>query len=610
MGTGQDISAAKADKHTIILPPPEKAPLKSGNIFKWMWYFLTPYRWQAIFFIIYRSVRYTWLSLLPLVVGYIIDALESGKAQANPEYYATFLIVFMIGYAVALYNLIFVPEAACVQKAIRGLTLYSINHINRLSLSWHENQGSGGKLQRVMTGRRGYEEILRHIRWDIFQLIGNIFAAFLSVMITDVPILYLWLYLGFIGSYLFASWYFARPYLKQYDQFNEKFENLLSGVYEFVSAIRTAKAFHIGGYINEKAGQLEKVGQQAIMRAFRTNLIRWTITNLIGGFWIFIFAWVGFKQVLSGDLSAGMYASTFFLATFIWSSCEVIGSILEKLYEYGNGMSRLITTLRVTPKNLDLTPPQSIPDNWKNITLDNVSYMYEGNKGQGVKNISFTVQRGEKIAFVGNSGAGKSTLVKLLMKQMLPDSGDFKVDGAPVSHIPTGEWLSQIGFVPQDVELFNLSIRENILIDRDAIDEDMLWHILEQAALADFIRDLPDGLETVIGERGIKLSGGQCQRLGIARALVRQAPILIFDEATSSLDSLSESKIQRAIENSFEDRTVFVIAHRLSTIRNVDKILVLDNGRIIEEGSFEKLIADNKHFAKLWAIQSQKSSEL
>ena len=132
---------------------------------------------------------------------------------------------------------------------------------------------------------------------------------------------------------------------------------------------------------------------------------------------------------------------------------------------------------------------------------------------------------------------------------------------------------------------------------------------MKQAALDEFINDLPEGLDTIIGERGIKLSGGQRQRLGIARALVRKTPIIIFDEATSSLDSISESKIQAAIENSFEDKTVFVIAHRLSTIRNVDRILVLDQGRIIEEGNFEDLIKQNGHFATLWSIQSKAQSE-
>ncbi len=594
-------------KHTIIMPPPEKAPLHTGNIFSWMWYFLSPYRLAIIGFFSLRTARHTWFSLLPIVMGFIIDALSTGKAAENPDFYVTIIIVYMVGFGIFLINYVYVREAAAVQKAIRAITLYSINHLNKLSLSWHENQGSGGKLQRVMTGRKGFDEILRHVRWDLFPLIGDMFAIIISAIITDIPIFYIWMYLGFISTYLFTSWYFARPYLRLYDKFNAKFEKLLSGVYEFVSAIRTAKAFHIGGYINKKAEALETSGQEAVMNAFSTNLMRWTISNLVGGIWIFLFIWIGFHQVLEGNMTAGMYTSTFFLATYIWHNCEVIGSILEKAYEYGNGVDRLVQTLRVKPKDLDLTPAQHIPENWEQITLDNVSYIYGGDANQGIKDISFTVTRGQKIAFVGNSGAGKSTLVKLLMKQMLQDSGDFKIGNAPISHIPTGDWLSQIGFVPQDVELFNLTIRENILIDRDDVSDDFLQEILKQSALNEFVDSLPDKLDTIIGERGVKLSGGQRQRLGIARALIRNASIMIFDEATSSLDSISESRIQTAIENSFEGRTVFVIAHRLSTVRNVDRIIVLDEGKIIEEGTFDALIAKEGHFATLWSMQTNET---
>lgn len=599
-----------SSKHAIILPPPEKAPIHTGNIITWMWYFLLPYKWTVIGFFSLRTIRHTWFSLLPIVIGLTIDALSTGKAQDNPEFYSAILIGYMIGFGIFLINYVYVVEAAVVQKAVRGLTLYAINHLNKLSLNWHEQQGSGGKLQRVMTARRGFDEILRHIRWDFFPLIGDTVAVFITVMITDIPIFYLWMYLGFISSYIFSSWYFARPYLKLYDKFNDKFEKLLSGVYEFMSAIRTVKSFHLSRHIEGRAKTLEENGQQAIMSAFSTNLMRWTICNMVGGIWIFLFVWIGFQQVLSGDLTTGLYASTFFLATYIWSNCEVIGSILEKAYEYGNGVDRLVKTLRVNPKNLDLEPHQNIPDNWQNIRLNNLSYRYDKNKGQGIQDITLDVSRGQKIAFVGNSGAGKSTLVKLLMKQMLQDSGEFTIDGVPVSNIPTDQWLSQIGFVPQDVELFNLSIRQNIFIDRDDVDEDELNNVLKQSALDEFIASLPEGLETVIGEHGIKLSGGQRQRLGIARALIRQAPIMIFDEATSSLDSISEAKIQTAIENSFVGRTVFVIAHRLSTIRNVDHIIVLDHGKIIEQGPFNELLEKNGHFAKLWAIQSEISQEI
>lgn len=590
-------------KEKIILPPADKAPLHTGNIAVWIWYFLSPWKWRVCAFFLFRAFRYMWLSLIPVAAGYMINGLESGDAMVNTDHYVTFLLAFMLVYFICMINVVFIPETRVYEKASRALTLYSINHLNALSLRWHEAQGSGGKLQRVMTGRKGLQELGRHLRWDFFKLVGDILAVCVSLYFMDIPLSYAPYYAGFIASYLLCSWYFARPFLKLYDRFHQKFENLLSGVYEFVSAVRTVKAFHLNHVIDERAKVLEEQGQQAIMKTFASNLLRWTICNFVGAIWVFVFAWKGFFDVLNGELTAGAYASVFFLATHMWFSCEVIGSIWEKVYEHGNALSRLIATLRVEPAKMDLEPAQNVPENWSSIQLKDLSYKYTEEQGHGIHDITLNIKRGQKIAFVGHSGAGKSTLVKLLMKQMLADSGEFTVDSVSVSHIPSAEWLSQIGFVPQDVELFNLSLRENILIDRSDMRDEILMDVLKKSALDEFVQSLPEGLDTVIGERGIKLSGGQRQRLGIARALVRQAPIMIFDEATSSLDSLSEAKIQKAIENSFENHTVFVIAHRLSTIRNVDIVVVMEDGRIIEQGSFDELLKKKGHFAELWDMQ-------
>lgn len=599
----------KTKNNTILLPPEDKAPKHTGNIFAWMWYFLLPYKKIVIGYTLYRLIRNTVISLFPLVTGYMINGLSTGAAQENVSHYLMILSIYMISFLAFMFNMIFVPEVAVFEKASRGMTLYGIKHINKLSLNWHEKEGSGGKLQRVMTGRKGFQEFTRYMRWDAFPLVGDMTAIIITILITDLPLVYLPLFLSFVGTYLFCSWFFARGYFNLYDIFNKKFENLLSGVYEFVSAIRTVKAFHLSRYIDRKAEHLEEIGQKAVIDAYSMNLMRWTICNMVAGSWLFLFAGLGFYWVVNNTISIGTYATSIMLATYLWASCEVLSSVLEKFYEHGNGIYRLIETLRVTPKQLDLTPAQNLPQDWKTLSLEKISFSYDGNKSQGIHDLSFTVKRGEKIAFVGNSGAGKSTLVKLLMKQMLPDSGAFKLDQTSIPHIGTEEWIKQIAFVPQDVELFNLTVRENILIDRDDIDPQILKTILKQAALDDFINNLPEGLETIIGERGIKLSGGQRQRLGIARALIRQAPIMIFDEATSSLDSISEAKIQNAIENSFEGRTVFVVAHRLSTIRNVDRIIVLDEGRIIEEGHFDALIQQKGHFSKLWEIQTRKTEE-
>lgn len=593
----------------IVVPSRDNAPLHSSSVLRWMWFFTSPYKWTVLIFTAYRLFRCTVFGLIPIVIGFVIDGFESGAVQADPTHYMWVLFGFMgLYWAVLTPNIIFTPEVRAYEKASRALTLYSISHLNSLPLEWHERNESGKKLQRVMTGRRGYQELTRHLRWDISMLIGQVIAIVISFFLVDMPDYYLALYTAFAVTYGMASWHFAKPYFNLYDKFNQTFENLLGGVYEFVSSIRTVKSFHLENYVDSRGGVLEGQGQYAIIRAFFQNLLRWSIVNGIAGFWLIVFAGVGFKLTLDGDMTPGVFAGTFFLAFRLWSELEVIAAIQEKIYEYGNGIARLVDTLRVTPRPLDIEPVQPMPNAWKQIAVSDLTFAYgkDADGAAGVYGINFTARRGEKIAFVGESGAGKSTLIKLLMKQMLPASGAIMVDDTNLNNIASAQWLAQIGFVPQDVELFNMSIRDNILIDQPMIDEAAYKTALDQAALSDFIARLPEGDATLIGERGIKLSGGQRQRLGIARALVRQAEIIIFDEATSSLDSLSEKKIHYAMEHSFEGHTVFLIAHRLSTVRHVDRILVLDKGRVIEEGAFADLIArPGGVFARLWDIQTQ-----
>lgn len=593
----------------IVVPSRDNAPIHSSSVARWMWFFTAPYKWTVLGFAVYRLFRYTIFGLIPIVIGYVIDGFDSGALQADPGHYAWVLFGFLsIYFAVLMPNFVFTPEVRAYEKAARAMTLYSITHLNSLPLEWHERNESGKKLQRVMTGRRGYQEMARHLRWDVFALVGQTVAIAISFFIVDMPAYYLALYAAFALTYGMASWHFAKPYFNLYDKFNQTFENLLGGVYEFVSSIRTVKSFHLEKYVESRGGVLEGQGQYAIIRAYHQNLIRWSIVNGIAGIWLFIFAALGFKLTLDGDMTAGVFAGTFFLAFRLWSELEVIAAIQEKIYEYGNGIARLIETLRVTPRPLDIEPKQALPPAWQGIDVSALAFSYgkDSDGGAGVYDVNFTVKRGEKIAFVGESGAGKSTLIKLMMKQMLPASGAIAIDGINLNHIPSAQWLAQIGFVPQEVELFNMSIRDNILIDQPGVSDAVYTAALEQAALSDFIARLPEGDATLIGERGIKLSGGQRQRLGIARALVRQAEIIIFDEATSALDSISEKKIHYAMENAFQGHTVFLIAHRLSTVRHVDRILVLDQGRVIEEGTFADLIArPNGVFARLWDIQTQ-----
>jgi ATP-binding cassette subfamily B protein len=245
---------------------------------------------------------------------------------------------------------------------------------------------------------------------------------------------------------------------------------------------------------------------------------------------------------------------------------------------------------------------QDVPRYGGDVVFDNVSFSYDG-KRSAVQDVSFTVHEGENVALVGATGSGKSTTLGLLHRAFDPQSGSIRIDGLDIRDVTLSSLRRNIGVVFQEPMLFARTIRENLQVGRpDATDAEMI-EALERAQAIEFIARQSDGLDTVIGERGRSLSGGERQRLSIARALLKNPPILILDEATSALDAATERKLQMALDEVMKGRTTFVIAHRLATIRNANRILVFDQGRVIESGTFDELVATGGRFAELARAQ-------
>jgi len=275
---------------------------------------------------------------------------------------------------------------------------------------------------------------------------------------------------------------------------------------------------------------------------------------------------------------------------------EIKGSLanIEKMFEL----------LKRKPKVTDAADAETLHVTQGAIAFNNVSFHYQAERPI-LKNISFTIEPGQKVAVVGESGSGKSTLVKLLFRFYDTTAGDISVDGRSIKHLTQNSLRQAIGIVPQDTVLFNNSILENVRYGRpSAPDEDVL-NAISMAHLDRFIEDLPEGIHTVVGERGLKLSGGEKQRIAIARAILKRPPILVFDEATSSLDSASEQAILKAMKEVAKGYTSLVIAHRLSTIVDADKIVVLSQGQVKEEGTHSDLLEKKGLYANLWHIQQQ-----
>jgi len=315
--------------------------------------------------------------------------------------------------------------------------------------------------------------------------------------------------------------------------------------------------------------------------------------------------WFGAHQVLAGEMSGGTLVQFLIYAILAASSLGQLSEVWGELQQAAGAAERISELLDETPRIMSPTHPQILPSPLRGeVAFGHVDFTYAGNpKAPVLRDISFTAKPGEVIAIVGPSGAGKTTLYALLQRFQEPDKGTITLDGTDIAKFNLQDLRGSIATVPQDPVIFSGTIADNIRLGRpDASDADVKAAAIA-ARVAEFVEKLPNKYESMLGERGITLSGGQRQRLAIARAILRNAPVLLLDEATSALDAESEALIQEALETIAKGRTTLVIAHRLATVRNADRILVLDQGQIVAQGTHSQLIKKNALYAKLAKLQ-------
>jgi ATP-binding cassette subfamily B protein len=311
---------------------------------------------------------------------------------------------------------------------------------------------------------------------------------------------------------------------------------------------------------------------------------------------------------LNGLATIGEIVMFMSMATMLIGRLEQAVSFINQLFMQAPKLQEFFEILDTAPVVRDRANARNVERYRGEVVFDNVSFSYDG-KRSAVRDVSFAVHAGENVALVGATGSGKSTTLGLLHRAFDPQSGSIRIDGLDIRDVTLSSLRRNIGVVFQEPMLFARTIRENLQVGRpDATDAEMI-EALERAQAIEFITRQADGLDTVIGERGRSLSGGERQRLSIARALLKNPPILILDEATSALDAATEQKLQRALDEVMKGRTTFVIAHRLATIRNANRILVFDQGRVIETGTFEELVAKGGRFAELAKAQFMAAEE-
>ncbi|SHL08357.1 ABC transporter ATP-binding protein [Flavobacterium xanthum] len=541
----------------------------------------------------------------PKLMGMLIDCVKNkDNSQANTIALGLIVILFLQSIFSFFRLYLFVNFTENTLANLR-LSLYS--NLVKLPMSFFSQKRVGELNSRISSDITQIQDTLtstiaEFLRQFILIIGGVLLLANESIKLTL-------LMLSVVPLVAVAAVIFGRFIRKYSKNVQDKVAESQVIVEETMQGISIVKAFANEWYeIARYNGKIKEVVKIAIKGGkYRGYFASFIIFCLFGA--IVAVVWFGVRLSISGEMSVGQLISFVLYSTFVGASFGGIAELYAQIQKAIGATERVFELLDETPEKINSTQNETAQKIKGNVTFKNVAFSYHSRKEIKVlKDVSFTANFGQKIAIVGPSGTGKSTIASLLLRFYNIDNGEILIDGKNIYDYDLENLRGNMSIVPQDVILFGGTIKENIAYGKPNATEDEIILAARQANALTFIESFPEKFETIVGERGIKLSGGQRQRIAIARALLKNPSILILDEATSSLDSESEKQVQEALEILMQGRTSIIIAHRLSTIRSADQILVLDNGKISEQGTHQELIAlENGIYKNLSNLQFSNS---
>ncbi|HGO2519925.1 TPA: SAV1866 family putative multidrug efflux ABC transporter [Staphylococcus aureus] len=570
--------------------------------------FVKPYKYRIFATIIVGVIKFGIPMLIPLLIKYAIDGVINNHALTTDE--KVHHLTIAIGIALFIFVIVRPPIEFIRQYLAQWTSnkiLYDIrkklyNHLQALSARFYANNQVGQVISRVINDVEQTKDFILTGLMNIWLDCITIIIALSIMFFLDVELTLAALFI--FPFYILTVYVFFGRLRKLTRERSQALAEVQGFLHERVQGISVVKSFAIE---DNEAKNFDKKNTNFLTRALkhtRWNAYSFAAINTVTDIGPIIVIGVGAYLAISGSITVGTLAAFVGYLELLFGPLRRLVASFTTLTQSFASMDRVFQLIDEDYDIKNGVGAQPIEIKQGRIDIDHVSFQYNDNEAPILKDINLSIEKGETVAFVGMSGGGKSTLINLIPRFYDVTSGQILIDGHNIKDFLTGSLRNQIGLVQQDNILFSDTVKENILLGRPTATDEEVVEAAKMANAHDFIMNLPQGYDTEVGERGVKLSGGQKQRLSIARIFLNNPPILILDEATSALDLESESIIQEALDVLSKDRTTLIVAHRLSTITHADKIVVIENGHIVETGTHRELIAKQGAYEHLYSIQN------
>ncbi|HGO3585305.1 TPA: SAV1866 family putative multidrug efflux ABC transporter [Staphylococcus aureus] len=570
--------------------------------------FVKPYKYRIFATIIVGIIKFGIPMLIPLLIKYAIDGVINNHALTTDE--KVHHLTIAIGIALFIFVIVRPPIEFIRQYLAQWTSnkiLYDIrkklyNHLQALSARFYANNQVGQVISRVINDVEQTKDFILTGLMNIWLDCITIIIALSIMFFLDVKLTLAALFI--FPFYILTVYVFFGRLRKLTRERSQALAEVQGFLHERVQGISVVKSFAIE---DNEAKNFDKKNTNFLTRALkhtRWNAYSFAAINTVTDIGPIIVIGVGAYLATSGSITVGTLAAFVGYLELLFGPLRRLVASFTTLTQSFASMDRVFQLIDEDYDIKNGVGAQPIEIKQGRIDIDHVSFQYNDNEAPILKDINLSIEKGETVAFVGMSGGGKSTLINLIPRFYDVTSGQILIDGHNIKDFLTGSLRNQIGLVQQDNILFSDTVKENILLGRPTATDEEVVEAAKMANAHDFIMNLPQGYDTEVGERGVKLSGGQKQRLSIARIFLNNPPILILDEATSALDLESESIIQEALDVLSKDRMTLIVAHRLSTITHADKIVVIENGHIVETGTHRELIAKQGAYKHLYSIQN------